>query len=77
MASVSLSDVAIRDARLLTGREDAAEAIELLVASHGRLIADLRKARRQLADLEQESGRLDDLEQRLVSLARLVLEQLG
>lgn len=75
--SLNLSSDAIRDARLLTGREDAAEAIELLVRSHGRLIADLRKARNRLDQLEAGSLELERLEQRLLEVARTVLEELG
>ncbi|MDC7830252.1 hypothetical protein [Pseudomonas benzopyrenica] len=74
MLSVALSDACLRDAKLYTGLNDAGQAVEHVVAAHGRLIADLRAARRQLEDQNIESARIDLLEQKLKAIATQILD---
>ena len=73
----TLSFDVMRDASLLTGIEDGRDAVEAVVRAHGKLIADLRAARRRVDDLDKDAAETEDAEKRLVEMAREILERFG
>ena len=73
--SVDLPQHVIRDARMLTGRDSPADALEAVVQAHRAAIADLRKLRRRIADLDVEYAELSAIRARFERLAREILDQ--
>lgn len=72
--SVELPKHVIRDAKMLTGRDVPADALEAVVHAHRAAIADIRKLRRRLFDLDAEHVELASQRERLEHLAREILD---
>ena len=71
--SVDLPNHVVRDAKMLTGRDLPADALEALVSAHRSAIADLRKLRRRVSDLDSEYLEISHQRERLEHIAREIL----
>jgi len=69
---IPLSDRAIRDAKAYTGNPDATDAVETLVESYARLVAETRRLRSRVAAFDNESAELDALVESLRAIARSI-----
>jgi hypothetical protein len=70
--TLSLSDRAVRDAKAYMANADPVHAIESLIDSYGRLVAELRKLRSRSIQFDAESAELDSLVSSLRQIARSI-----